>query len=1722
MFLMFFVIVVFTLSYIYLKTNSGKRYVTNKVQTFLTKKLKTNFRIGSVEYHLPNEIRLSNIYLPSPNNDSLLFAGELIVNIALFKLIKGETDIMNIEIKNANVHILRNVNDNNYNFQFILDAFANNPMREPSAEVTAELKLNLRRIVLNNVFIQFTDNYAGRSMHASINSFESKMKTFKPDKLKFDIKSLLVDGITFKSMITKHVEIEKNTPQSTIFLLLDAQNVNLRNIKVEMSDVTNGFHYGNHIQHVAIDKARVSLINNSVELNKVILSNSIIEITTAPTIETKAINNTSMNMPWIVKLNEINLLNNSFKMNNGKPRMNGFDLNNINATNISLHSKDIFYTKDSVHALVENMQVKDHSGLGIDTLHANFTFTLHQIEATELYIKTPRSIIQNSLQLSFDSLKTLAFHPEKSHITLTLTNSIIDFEDVFLLLPALNKNALLANMQHEIISINTEVNGTLKQLNIPLLELVSLNGTTLHANAILTNVTDTKKLSFDLHILPSRILRSDLSKFVTLEKRDFEKLPAEFILQGNAKGSSNNFVAQVQLHGKNLLVHSNAKVLHMSNPKKLQYDVRIYEINIQKNLIMAFIPRNKFPQNIDLPSTIQLKGTAIGDLNNIKTNLQLDGSYGKISVNGFLKNFNQPSQAIYDLHIATYNFLIGKLTKHDTLLDGITMRTKIKGRGFGVNDMVSSIQSEIEQIGIKHYNYKSIHMNANLAKGALQSNGTVNDPNLKMSYVANSNSITKPTTLNLILTLDTARLHELNLIQDSIDISTSIQLTIENLAMDNLHASLIVDSVNVTKNNKKMNLDNILINAYKENENQILTVQSPILVMNTKGNFDYDKFASAVINFINRYYHVFDKQLSISNLQQIAIEGKVYEHPLIFNFVPKLTKFDSISFIGNFNSLATDSALNFSIQAPDIIYNSNRINKAAINMMATTNQLRLIASADSVNTTQANLLYTTVKATISHDSLDMDISTKNQNGNDRYALGAFMSGRNKTFIVQLKNNLTLNNQKWIVPPSNKFYYSPNGFYFSDFILTNNQSILNIQSEQNHEKSPIHVEIKNFSVSNITAMFNKDTLLASGKINGIFKVDNFNENLPSFEGILQVEELYLQQHKVGNLFLNTYKMNDNTIHANIKLSENDNDINIDGKYFLNNTQKQLEADVTINKFNMATMEGFSKGNITQASGSLDGNIQVKGKFSEPIWNGKINFKNPTFHLSKLGTTYTITNQTIILNHPNIELNKFTIADSLNHHLILDGSISSKSLSDYVLNMDVNAKDFIIVNTPQSTNEFIYGYAGINSNLNIKGNMTSPTIQGALSLNDATDATIILQQQSENKEKGKSVVRFIDRDTFALPESNLFATKDSIKNNANSILNYNVNVDLSNKAQLTVIIDPATGDQLKVSGDAKFNVGVDPGGNILLVGNYDLVKGHYILHYQFLKKQFDLLPHSTILFSGNPLDAQLDIRAAYTAKTSAIDLVGNELGDADSKTVNTFNQKISFKVLLFIKGTLKNLDISFDIKMPDENSGLSNTIVTTVENKLIQLRADPSAINKQVFSLLVLNRFVGEQSSDFFKGNGGGLEDIARESVSKFLSAALDQIASDLVKGVDIDLNLNSYKDYSSGAEQQRTDLNVGITKRFMNDRLSISLGKDFGVEGDDKSGKIRGSTNASYLPNAIVNYKLSKDGRYAIRVYSKNKFEVILDGYVVESGLSFIVTMDYEKFGELFGKKLQTN
>jgi len=109
---------------------------------------------------------------------------------------------------------------------------------------------------------------------------------------------------------------------------------------------------------------------------------------------------------------------------------------------------------------------------------------------------------------------------------------------------------------------------------------------------------------------------------------------------------------------------------------------------------------------------------------------------------------------------------------------------------------------------------------------------------------------------------------------------------------------------------------------------------------------------------------------------------------------------------------------------------------------------------------------------------------------------------------------------------------------------------------------------------------------------------------------------------------------------------------------------------------------------------------------------------------------------------------------------------------------------------------------------------------------------------------------------------------------------------------------------------------------------------------------------------------------------------------------------------------------------------------------------------------------------------------------------------------------SSDDYSTGERRSRTDLNVGLSKRLLNDRLSVSVGSNFELEGPQQSNQ--GFSNIA--GNVAINYQLSKSGRYMLRFYRKNEYQGVVDGYIIETGLGFAMTVDYNRIREIIAAK----
>jgi hypothetical protein len=341
----------------------------------------------------------------------------------------------------------------------------------------------------------------------------------------------------------------------------------------------------------------------------------------------------------------------------------------------------------------------------------------------------------------------------------------------------------------------------------------------------------------------------------------------------------------------------------------------------------------------------------------------------------------------------------------------------------------------------------------------------------------------------------------------------------------------------------------------------------------------------------------------------------------------------------------------------------------------------------------------------------------------------------------------------------------------------------------------------------------------------------------------------------------------------------------------------------------------------------------------------------------------------------------------------------------------------------------------------------------------------------------------------------------------------NIKVTDESEFTLVIDQGNGDFLRLKGNAELNASVDPSGKISLTGNYILKEGIYELSFNFLKRRFDIRKGSKITWNGEPTSGELDITAAYVVDAPPIDLVERQLGDATQAELNLYKERLPFELILTLTGTLIEPEVSFSIELPEANYPVAPEVISNVQTRLEQISRDEAELNKQAFALVLLNRFLADVP---FKNVSGGssAELYARQSVSKLLSQQLNNLAGGLISGVDLNFDIESTEDYSTGQLQNRTDLAVSASKRLLDDRITITVGSNFELEGtaqaNEKTSNIAG--------DLIVEYQLSRDGRYLLKAYRKNEYEVAVEGQVVKTGLSFVIQMDYNKFRELFQKK----
>jgi hypothetical protein len=1153
----------------------------------------------------------------------------------------------------------------------------------------------------------------------------------------------------------------------------------------------------------------------------------------------------------------------------------------------------------------------------------------------------------------------------------------------------------------------------------------------------------------------------------------------------------------------NTKVNLNGTIKGLPNVDNSIFDVAILNFESSAKDIYAFTPKNTIPNTIQLPEKFNVKGNFKGSIHTFETNLDLKSSLGNAIVEAtFDQTRKNDEKYIADVSVA--NFDLGKFIKNNQF-GKITANATINGRSLDPATATAKLTSKIVKARFNEYNYKNINIDGNIDNGLFVANASSSDPNLNFDLAAKGSSNPEKPTLDLKLNMELVDLNKLNLHAGPLKIKGNITARFDDLNPDNLNGTINANNFLVALEKEQFPLDTISIRAVSNLEKDSIILKSQFANGLISGNYKLSTISNQLMNSIAKYYQFDKKYAKTTDHQNVDFLFTIKDNEITKKLIPAIIEMSEITLSGKYNTVNDTLVINASI--PKLNYANNEISNGNVKIVSQENALLYDVAVSSIKNEQFEIPNTKITGKLEDNSITYELNSKDAENKEKYVIaGIFKDNLEVTQISLNPEKLILNYDNWIIDEKNQIQLTKEGLLISDFIIQKNQESFSIQSENNNANSPLVAKFKDFKLESLTNIA-KSNFEVGGTINGEATIKNIMSS-PLFIADLDIENLKLKNDTIGNLNLKIDNKTTNLYSANVTLSGLDNQVNIDGNYNISN--ENLNFVVAIDKLQMKSLQAFTLDNLKESDGYLNGKLNITGKATNPNVDGNIKFNAVEFLVVTLNSKFQSMNDNITFNANKIVFDNFKMQDENTNPLIINGSIDGQDYSNLGFNLNLKATNFRAVNSKAKDNDLFYGELYLDNNLNIKGTLESPVVDGVIKINEDTKFTIVLPQSDPSIADREGIVEFIDQDQPVLitvedPTNQI--TQTQVKG-----INASVNIAIDKKAEISIIIDEANGDYLKLQGEAELTGGIDPSGKTTLTGKYEFTGGAYEMNFNLIKRRFDIKPGSYILWTGEPTTANVDITAIYKVNASPLDLVNDQLSGITEATRNTYKQRIPFETALKMKGELLQPEITFDIILPEGNNTVSAEIINTTQTKLEQIRRDEDALNKQVFALLLLNRFIGENP---FQSETGGISGayLAKQSASKILSQQLNNLAGDLIKGFELDFDLEATEDYTSGQRQERTDLNVGLSKKLFNERLKVTVGSSIGLEGtqqeNQQANTIAGDVTADYL--------ITKDGRYKLRAYRKNNYQVALQGQVIETGVAFIITMNYNKFRELFQK-----
>ena len=1708
-----------------LQFTATQNFLADKGTDFLSKKLNTTVRIGRVKTDFRNSFVLEDFYLEDQKKDTLLYAGRLGLDMNFFSLLNSEINISSVTLRNATAHIKTFMPDSTTNYDFVLNAFATDTAAAQPADTTAAgFVYKLGEVSLENIFFTMDDQIYGNNVRTRIGSLAANM-----DELNLEKEIYRLNDITLKNSYANIIQTKAIPPDTAATKPLTMQfglgKVALQNIKLNYQNTVAAQRIIMNVGRTELSANDIDLPNAKVNLNNFDLQNSYLayfqdkytptdSLTINPAATAKKLDDAveqkeGAPVDWVVTLKNLNVagLKVQFGNYNTPEQAQGMDFNHLDFSDINLDVDNVYYSLNRTTADLQAMSLKEKSGFTVKNFSSDITVDSTHAELANLNLETGESILRRHLAIGYPSLETIADNINRLTINADMANSKIGFRDLLYFQPALADNPSFRSILNKPLYLDGRVTGRVDNLRIERLQMAGLNGTAVNASGTITGLPDVDKTNLNLDVNRFSVARADIMAFLppgTLPAG--YRIPERVTASGGIKGGMQNLELQnlrvTAAPGTNL--QASGTLRNLTNPDNLYANLRIQNFSTTRTDIQNLLPKDLIPANIQLPDRMALKGTFSGSLDNFTTNPVITTSFGNATANLRLQSGER-----YNGTVSLDHLNLGKLMR-DTTMGTITANARVNGTGLTPETMRADIDANIEQVRYNRYNYNNIAIKGTADRNLF--NGTVNmrDNNLAFNFDGAVNMRTAEPSYNFTLNLDEANLQALNFYNDPMRVQGKVVADMRGASLNTLNGTLDAGNLTLRQGAATYRLDSLFVRLANQVGRTDITMRSDILNGFFRGANSAEDLAVAFSKKIDSYFNIQDAPFPANvNLQDFNFDFRFRRTDLLTNgLVPGLEKFGPGVLTGGYT--ATNQNLTVNGYLPQIIYTTYNLDSLQVQLRGDANKLDYAVTLNELSDSTMLVKNLKLGGYAQDDNLKLRVGISEDNGQERFALGGMLNSLQNAYQFKFTpGDVIFNGQPWNVTPDNYLqYYTSGAIYANNVRLEQGGNSLAINSIGNSRtNAPLQITFGNFNLANISQAIERNDSLIGGAVNGTVTLRDITTKL-SFTSDLKVNSFAFQKHLIGDIGLQASNAAGDRYNVLATLTGNGNNVSVNGYYIAQTTANALNLTADINNINLAAFEGFSMGQLQELSGSLGGRLAITGSLAQPNIQGQATFTNATFVPTMLGAPFRLNSETMTFDERGINFSNFTLLDSVNNKAVVNGTVFTQDYLNYRFALDVTSNNFVVMNSTATDNPLYYGKLIVDTNAKIGGEENHPDISGRIKVIEGSAMTMVIPATAAGIVEHEGITQFVDMsDTLAARLAEL-QKRDTLTQTG--LLGYNISavVDVSDDIPFTVIMDEATGDFIEIRGRGVLNTGMDDKGNINLSGRYVVTSGKYQLNfYGLAQREFNIARGSSITWAGDPLVADLDIRAIYNIKTAPTELIEAQLESELAR--NQSRNQLPFEVVINLKGDMLKPDISFDVELPENER--RTEFGNLAYGRLQQIRQDPSEINRQAFSLIVLGRFM---ASDPLQSSGGGsLAATARSSVSSLLSDQLNKLTGQYLGGLGLELGLNSYQDFSSsstGTGQNRTDLNVALNQEFLNNRLVVRVGTDVGIEG-----KSTQSGNSGFAGNLSVEYLITPNGRLRVRGFKQNSYEDLAEQEVQETGLALIFTRNFDNLSDMF-------